>query len=88
MPRLLPRLQLARKWKQLGHVCFDDAWHLRGHLSLAEIQFLDLSGAFFDLVGGDQDLPDVRIRASLRICCITWIASISSDGDTSTTRAR
>ncbi|CKX34586.1 Uncharacterised protein [Mycobacterium tuberculosis] len=29
-----------------------------------------------------------RIRASFRICCITWIASISSDGDTSTIRAR
>jgi len=35
-----------------------------------------------------QILKDARMRASFKICCITWIASIRSDGDTSTTRAR
>src|SRR4051812_37759762 len=58
---LLPRLQLARRGKQLRPVALDDARRLGRRLVLAEVQFLDAAGALFDLVGGNQDLADVFI---------------------------
>src|ERR1700682_5194724 len=58
---LLPRLQLARRRKQLGRGWLDDARGFRGRLGLAEIEFLDPPGALFDLVGGNQDLPYILV---------------------------
>ena len=38
-----------------------DQARINRRIALAEIEFLDPAGAFFDLVGGDQDLPDVLV---------------------------
>src|SRR6266851_9120657 len=60
-PTLFPRLQLAGKRKQLGRIALDDARDLGRRLALAEIQFLDPSRSLVDLVGGNQDLPDILV---------------------------
>src|ERR1700682_5683183 len=58
---LHPRLQLARRRKQLGRGWLDDARGFRGRLGLAEIEFLDPPGALFDLVGGNQGVPYILV---------------------------
>src|SRR5215472_4227565 len=55
---LLPRLQPR---KQLWRGCLHQPRRLCRRL-LAEIEFLDAARAFLDLVGGDQDLPDVLVH--------------------------
>jgi len=57
---LLPRLQLAGQREEFRGGWLDEARGLGGRF-LAEIKFLDPAGALFDLVGGNQDLPDVVI---------------------------
>src|SRR5690242_5985024 len=54
--RLLPRLQFARGGEQFRCLALDEAGHFHRRIALAEIEFLDPTGALFDLVGGDQDL--------------------------------
>src|SRR6266702_4869636 len=61
LPSLLPRLQLAWRGEQLRRAALDEAGHFHRRLGLAEVEFLDSPGAFFDLVGGDQDLADVFV---------------------------
>src|SRR5262245_11680168 len=58
---LFARLQLARQRERLGRAWFDDPRRLGRSVALAEIEFLDPAGALFDLVGRDQDLPDILV---------------------------
>src|SRR5271154_781826 len=57
---LLPRLQLARQRKQLGCGRLDQPRRFDRRV-LAEVQLLDTAGALFDLVGGNQHLPDILV---------------------------
>src|SRR4051794_15707993 len=61
MNALFPGLQLARQWKQLGCPRLDDTRGFGRSVGLAEVQFLNASGALFDLVGRNQNLPDVLV---------------------------